>query len=60
MAGHGYSAAVEEMERTYEEVWVVLSAAEAAKVDENLWKKLLKKEEKLELRQNFCPDVASS
>lgn len=59
VAGHGYSAAVEEVERTYEEVWVVLAAVEAEKVDENLWKKLLKKQENLELRQNFCPDVAS-
>lgn len=59
VAGHGYSAQVEEVERTYEEVWVVLAAAEAEKADENLWKKLLDKQENLELRQNFCPDVAS-
>lgn len=55
----GYPAEVEEMERTYEEIWVVLEPVEAEKIDEDLWKKLLDKETALELRQNFCPGVAS-
>lgn len=55
----GYPALVEEMERTYEEVWVVLAPAEAEKIDDDLWRKLLDKESALELRQNFCPGVAS-
>jgi cell division septation protein DedD len=55
----GYPALVEEMERTYEEIWVVLAPAEAEKIDDDLWRKLLDKESALELRQNFCPGVAS-
>ncbi|BFM14244.1 hypothetical protein R50073_04270 [Maricurvus nonylphenolicus] len=59
IVGQGYPAQVEEMERTYEEIWVVLEPVEAEKIDDDLWKKLLDKETALELRQNFCPGVAS-
>ncbi|NIB44595.1 SPOR domain-containing protein [Pseudomaricurvus alkylphenolicus] len=55
----GYPAETRAMQRTFEEIWVVLSAQEAQKVGEELWLELLNREEGLEMRQNFCPAVAS-
>ena len=55
----GYAAAIHRMERTYEEIWVVLGPQEEAKLGDELWLELLNREEGLERRQNFCPDVAS-
>ncbi|MYM65206.1 SPOR domain-containing protein [Pseudomaricurvus sp. HS19] len=55
----GYAADIHRMERTYEETWVVLGAGEEAKLGQELWLELLNREEGLERRQNFCPDVAS-
>ncbi len=55
----GYVADIHRMERTYEEIWVVLGAGEEAKLGQELWLELLNREEGLERRQNFCPAVAS-
>lgn len=55
----GYPVKVARVERTYQENWVLLQPAQAVKIDEELWLKLLSRAEKLEMRQNFCPGVAN-
>ena len=55
----GYEASVKKIDRAVEEIWVSLVAREADKVGENQWLELLNREEGLEMRQNFCPAVAS-
>ncbi|NHN36871.1 SPOR domain-containing protein [Pseudomaricurvus alcaniphilus] len=56
---YGYEATIKKVERSAEEIWVSLPAAEAEKVAEAMWLELLNREEGLEMRQNFCPAVAS-
>ncbi|MGH1374247.1 MAG: hypothetical protein ACRBBW_19570 [Cellvibrionaceae bacterium] len=55
----GYQAEIRRVDRTFEEVWVSLAVAEAEKVGQELWFELMNREDGLEKRQNFCPDVAS-
>lgn len=55
----GYQAEVRRVDRTFEEVWVSLAVGEAEKVGQELWFELMNREDGLEKRQNFCPDVAS-
>lgn len=55
----GYAADIRRVDRTFEEVWVSLGVSEAEKVGEELWFELMNREDGLEKRQNFCPDVAS-
>ncbi len=56
----GYEAKIKKVERSFEEIWVSLGAEEAVKVGQELWFELMNREDGLEKRQNFCPDVASS
>ncbi len=56
----GYEAKIKKVERSFEEIWVSLTAEEAEKVGQELWFELMNREDGLEKRQNFCPDVASS
>lgn len=58
LQAQGHDVKVGEMQRTYKENWVLLQPAEAARIDEALWLKLLARGEPLEMRQNFCPGVA--
>lgn len=55
----GHEVALKEVSRSYEEIWVVMQAPEAAKIGDELWLRLLNRGENLEMRQNFCPAVAS-
>ncbi len=55
----GYEAKIRRVERTFEEIWVILPAAEAAKIGQELWLELLNREYGLERRQNICSGVAS-
>ena len=54
----GYDVLLKEVARSYEEVWVLLEAAESEKIGDELWLTLLNREAGLEMRQNFCPGVA--
>jgi hypothetical protein len=54
----GYEVLLKEVARSYEEIWVVLTALESTKIGDELWLKLLNREAGLEMRQNFCPGVA--
>lgn len=54
----GYEVFLQEVMRTHEEIWVVLTAQEAAKVDGDLWVNIMKRAKGSEMRQNFCPGVA--
>jgi hypothetical protein len=56
----GYQVQIKELERSYQESWVVLIAQEAQKVSSELWFQLLEGLPDLQQRQNFCPGVASS
>lgn len=55
----GYAAEIRRVDRAFEEVWVSLGVSEAEKVGQELWFELMNREDGLEKRQNFCPDVAS-
>lgn len=57
--GRGYAAEVRPRPRTFEEIWVSLTAAEAGKISGESWLKLLNREPGLEKRENLCPPVAS-
>ncbi len=59
IVGSGYEADVRRVDRSFEEIWVSMPVAEADTVAESVWFKLLNREDGLEKRQNFCPDVAS-
>ncbi|MBU3068201.1 SPOR domain-containing protein [Aestuariicella sp. G3-2] len=55
----GYPANIRTVPRSFEEVWVSMVGGEAEKIGSEHWFELLNREEDLEKRQNFCPDVAS-
>lgn len=55
----GYEADIRTVARSFEEVWVSMAGGEAEKISSEHWFELLNREEDLEKRQNFCPDVAS-
>ena len=55
----GYPAALKRVERSNAEIWVSIEAVEAKKITQQQWLTLLVRDEGLEMRQNFCPAVAS-
>lgn len=55
----GYEASIRKVDRTVEEIWVSMRAPETDRIGDELWFELLNREEGLEMRQNFCPAVAS-
>ena len=55
----GYEAEYQKIERSYEEVWVVLSAGEAQKVGSAAWGMLLKGNNQLKEKEKVCLDVDS-
>lgn len=55
----GYPAALKRVERSNTEIWVSIGAYEAKKITQQQWLTLLVRDEALEMRQNFCPAVAS-
>ncbi|WP_439136339.1 SPOR domain-containing protein [Pseudomaricurvus sp.] len=55
----GYQADIRTVPRSFEEIWVSMAAGEAEKIGSERWLELLNREDDLEKRQNFCPDVAS-
>lgn len=54
----GYQPELREVARTISETWVVMSIAEAEKIDAELWVEALRQQSGLEKRQNFCLGVA--
>ncbi len=58
LRGMGYQAQLKEVARTHKETWVILQPHEAGEIDEELWLELLRREQNLEKRQNFCPPIA--
>jgi hypothetical protein len=54
----GYQPELREVARTISETWVVMSVAEAEKIDAELWVDILRQQSGLEKRQNFCLGVA--
>lgn len=57
--GRGYEADIRRVERSFEEIWVSMPVVPADQIAESVWFELLNREDGLEKRQNFCPDVAS-
>ena len=55
----GYEVDIKMLPRTIQEIWVVVEAGFAEKIDKTVWADLLTKESGLEKRQNFCLGVAS-
>lgn len=55
----GLSAKIQSVERTYQEVWVMLKQGEEQKIAEKTWKELLHESFSLQEQQNYCLDVAS-
>jgi len=60
LSGLGYDAQIKELERSYQERWLVLNPQEAQKVSAELWFQLQDGLPDLQHRQNFCSGVASS
>ncbi len=60
MQRQGYDVEIKEVARSFKEVWAILTPAEAEKLGEDLWQKVLSGNPELDRRQNFCPTVASS
>ncbi len=50
---------VEEIERTYRELWVMLDPGEESKMSDISWDRMLEGLKNLQRRQNYCLDVAS-
>ncbi|MFT5083703.1 MAG: hypothetical protein ACI9Y1_001748 [Lentisphaeria bacterium] len=59
MQSIGLIVNVDEIERSYREIWVVLDWGEGAKMSELTWKRVMEGIKLLERRQNYCLDVAS-
>lgn len=57
--GSGYAADIRVVARSFEEIWVSMAGGQAEKIGDERWLELLNREDGLEKRQNFCPDVAS-
>ncbi|MCV6624506.1 MAG: SPOR domain-containing protein [Cellvibrionaceae bacterium] len=55
----GYAANIQEVPRSYEELWVMLQPEQAAKLDSAAWQKFINERKGLERRENYCPGVAS-
>jgi hypothetical protein len=56
----GYRPKIAEVPREKRELWVFLLQAEATKIDQERWLKLLSGKELLQKQQNLCSDVASA
>lgn len=59
MSAIGLSPKVEEIERFYREVWVMLEPGEDSKMSSLSWERAMEGIKGLERRQNYCLDVAS-
>jgi len=56
----GYQPGILEQARSKQEVWVVISGVEAAKLDRQAWQKFASERKGIEIKENYCPGVASS
>lgn len=56
----GYQPGILEQARSKQEVWVVVSGAEAAKLDRQAWQQFASERKGIEIKENYCPGVASS
>lgn len=59
MKSIGLEPLVEEIERTYRELWVMLEPGESSKMSQITWDRVMEGINELERRQNYCLDVAS-
>lgn len=59
MESLGLKPKVEEIERSYNELWVMLELGEGDKMSEYSWKNVLDGLNLVERRENYCLDVAS-
>ena len=59
MQKRGYEAEMQEVERSYKEIWVILQPGQSQLLDPESWQSVLANENGLERRQNYCPAVAS-
>lgn len=55
----GLAPKVDEIERSYRELWVMLAKGEGEKMSELSWERVMEGLNILERRQNYCLDVAS-
>lgn len=55
----GLDPQIEEIERSYREIWVMLSKGEGEKMSDLSWERAMEGINMLERRQNYCLDVAS-
>lgn len=55
----GLTPKVEQIERSYREIWVMLAPGEEAKMSDLTWNRLMEGAKSMERRQNYCLDVAS-
>ncbi len=56
----GLPVALHNIERSYREHWVMLGESEEDKLDESVWRNLMKENISLRRRQNLCSAVASA
>ncbi len=59
MRAIGLTPKVEEIERSYRELWVMLHPGEGLKMSDLSWRRAMEDINMLERRQNYCLDVAS-
>ncbi len=59
MRAIGLDPRVEEIERTYREVWVMLNPGEDSKMSKLTWERTMQGIKDLQRRQNYCLEVAS-
>ena len=59
MKAIGLKPKIEEIERTYREIWVMLNPGEGTKMSNLTWQRVMEGINMLERRQNYCLDVAS-
>lgn len=59
MADMGITPELHVIERSYQEVWVSIPAAQASGLGDQAWRRLLESPKNTERKQNFCLHVAS-
>ena len=59
MQSIGLQPRVEEIERSYREIWVMLDPGEQLKMSDLSWQRVMDGINMLERRQNYCLDIAS-
>ncbi len=59
MRALGYDAEIKEIDRTRNEVWVILNQLDAQEIGQDGWLKLMSKEKDIEKRQILCSGIAS-